>query len=532
MCLGALGSCDVGHAFLLTNDTTGVNLTYTNTHDCDVDNVTFVGRHLPSQLICGERNDRCGMSSISNSNGSILVIAFPLDGGLGLVSYQFENSSYFFREKQFVTQSIADCTIAFFVPYPLRSNDFIGYCLDLSGHMIRHVFVEIVIEMLANSRVYSNNFYGPFDIQSNSFLSNFLNIVNIECFTTDNGHVVFLHNSNLLDHSLDDAAYMSHGSIGVEACSMSEPRLQRLGSECKLAAYCNGTTAIFGTPEDFTSSGQVVDRLATETDELAFVCSSSYYILFRNKTLSVREISSGNQIGNSFPFDTESILLGDCLVSQQQFFFVAALSNNSKFFVNFSARSSYSLAESGNYTTPTPYLVQDKLLFVNNGTHTLIWNWTRMREDDFLSLPINFDFVLSLHTFGDGLCSCAFVPNLDITQSDSTSTQPETTTNPANSTSTQPETATNPANSTSIQPETTTNPANSTSTQPGTTTNPANSTSIQPGTTTNPANEISVGLIIGVSIGVALIIIVIIVIIVLIWILRKQVQNSLHVSGP
>ena len=171
MCLGALGSCDVGHAFLLTNDTTGVNLTYANTRVCDANSVMFVGRHLPSQLICGERNDRCGMSSISNSNGSILVIAFPLDGGLGLVSYQFENSSYFFREKQFVsdTQSLADCTIAFFVPYPLRSNDFIGYCLDLSGHMIRHVFVEIVFEMLANSRVYSNNFYGPFDIQSNSF---------------------------------------------------------------------------------------------------------------------------------------------------------------------------------------------------------------------------------------------------------------------------------------------------------------------------------------------------------------------------
>ena len=245
--------------------------------------------------------------------------------------------------------------------------------------------------------------------------------------------MVFLHNSNLLDHSLDDAEYMSHGSIGVEACSMSEPRLQRLGSECKLAAYCNGTTAIFGTPEDFTSSGQVVDRLATETDELAFVCSSLYYILFTNKTLSVRELSSGNQIGNSFPFDTESILLGDCLVSQQQFFFVAALSNNSKFFVNFSARSSYSLAESGNYKTPTPYLVQDKLLFINNGTQTLIWNWTRARmsEDNFLSIPINFDFVLSLHTFGDGLCSCAYLSQ-EITQSDSTNTQPETMSVPSN----------------------------------------------------------------------------------------------------
>ena len=401
-------SCDVSHAFLLTNDTNGVTISYTNTHDCDVDNVTFVGRYLPSQPICGERNDRCGMSSISNSDESILVTAFPLDGGLGLVSYELENSTYFFREKKFkiLTQSIADCTLAFFVPYPLRSNNFIGYCLDLSGHMIRHVFVEIVFEMLANSMVYSNNFYRPFDIQSNSFLSNFLNIVNRECITTDNGHVVFLHNSNLLDHSLDDAEYMSHGSIGVEACSMSEPRLQRLGSECKLAAYCNGTTAIFGTPEDFTSSGQVVDRLATEADELAFVCSSLNYILFTNKTLSVRELSSGNQIGNSFPFDTESILLGDCLVSQQQFFFVAALSNNSKFFVNFSARSSYSLAESAsNYTIPTPYLVQDKLLFVNNGTHTLIWNWTRMREDDFLSIPINFDFVLSFVTASEQ-CGC------------------------------------------------------------------------------------------------------------------------------
>ena len=398
----------MSHAFHLTNDTTGVTITYTNTHDCDVDNVTFVGRFLPSQPICGERNDRCGMSSMSNSDETILVIAFPLDGGLGLVSYELENSTYFFREKKFkiLTQSIADCTLAFFVPFPLRSNNFIGYCLDLSSHMIRHVFVEIVFEMLANSRVYSNNFYAPFDIQSNSFLSNFLNIVNRECFTTDNGHVVFLHNSNLLDHSLDDAEYMSHGSIGVEACSTSEPRLQRLGSECKLAAYCNGTTAIFGTPEDFTSSGQVVDRLATEADELAFVCSSLNYILFRNKTLSVRELSSGNQIGNSFPFDTESILLGDCLVSQQQFYFVAALSNNSKFFVNFSARSSYSLAESGNYTTPTPYLVQDKLLFVNNGTHTLIRNWTRMSEDDFsLSLPINFDLVLSFVTASEQ-CGC------------------------------------------------------------------------------------------------------------------------------
>ena len=332
-----------------------------------------------------------------NSNGSILAVVIPFGDGVGLVSYQSNNASLIFREMLFLPYNLGNCVPAYFPPFADSLEPFYGYCLDLSNHMIENIVVSVVFERLNSSYVQSAINFLPFDFQSNSRLSNFVHFPEIGsdiCFSIEKGHTTFLRNSDIVDHSIAIREFDSDfGNIGVPACSTSEPRMQRLEGECMLAAYCNGTTALFGAPEMFSG----VTRFSKEIYGDVFLCSSAHYVRFMNNSLSVHNVNDGEQISSSVPFDAETILLGDCLVSGGLFYFVAANTDARTVFIHFTNLSTHLLGENTNPLL-VPYTIADELLFVNNRTHSLVYNWTRMCPEDVVVISTNFDLV---HSFID-----------------------------------------------------------------------------------------------------------------------------------
>ena len=420
--------CAQGHIFLVSNGTDGggTTLTYTNTLTQELHNVTFDGHYLPPSSVCGVRNGRCAMSTLFSRDSTILVAAVPFGDGVGLVSYQFDNISMIYREKVFLSYNIS-CVPAFFLPITDPLQPLYGYCLALSTQVIENFVVNVNFERLNTSRVDPAFNFPTFTFQSNSLLSNFVffpEILHI-CFSNVDGHTVFLQNSNIIYHSISIREYYSDtGSINVPACSSSEPRLQRLGTKCKLAAYCNQTAALFDAPE--SGFGEV-----THFSGDVFLCSSNFYVRFMNNSLSVHRVSNDEQISGFIALDAETILLGDCLFSENQFYFIAALNDARTIFVNFTSNLPILLL--GENTDPIllPYAIVNDLLFVNNETHSLVINWTRISvcPEDVLTVPTKFNLV---HSFSDQSLSeeCGCVQDMVTTTTaiDTTTNQMESTT--------------------------------------------------------------------------------------------------------
>ena len=345
------------------------------------------------------------MSTIFNSDNSILVAIVPLADGVGLISYEFNNVSMIYRDKTFLSYSAQNCVPAFFPPFP--DVPILGYCLDLLNHRIENFYVNVNFERLNGSFVTSVTAFFPFDFQSGTRLSNFLYFSEESmnrCFLVEVGRAIFLSNSNLIDHQILNEQYDDIGSIGLPACSTSEPRLQSLitRTECRLAAYCNRTAALFNVPDNF-------DGATTFSGDI-FFCSPNFYVSFLNRSLSVHSVGAdGEQVSGSVSLDAAAILLGDCLTSEGPFYFVASLSDARTVFVNFTDLSITIVGENTNQVL-VPYAVVDELLFVNNGTHSLAYNWTRLSicPDDLLVVPMNFDLV---HSFSyqslSEECGCA-----------------------------------------------------------------------------------------------------------------------------
>ena len=430
--------CSQNHIFLGSNKTNGATLTYSNTLTQELHNITFEGHYLPPSSMCGERNGRCGMSTLFNLDGTILVAVVPFGDGIGLVSYQFDNVSMIYREKLFLSYSDQNCVPAFFPPFPDPLQPVLGYCLDLLNHRIKNLLVNVNFDRLNGSYAVPAIMFFPFDFQGGTVLSNFLYFPEESmnnCFFVEKGRTIFLSNSDLIDHDISNMEYNSEiGSIDIPDCSTSEPRLQSLltRTECKLAVYCSGTAALFNVPDSF---GGVTDRFSGDV----YFCSSNFYVRFLNSSLSVHRVSNDERISALIPLDAETILLGDCLTFEEPFYFVASLSDARAVFANFSNLAVILLGENTNPTL-LPYTVVDKLLFVNNETHSLIYNWTRisMCPEDLLAAPINFDLV---HSFSDQSLSeeCECVRDIVTTATptdDTTTNQIESTTYVASTTET------------------------------------------------------------------------------------------------
>ena len=327
------------------------------------------------------------MSTVFNSDSTILVAVVPFSNGVGLVSYHFDNVSMVYREKAFLPRSNQNCMPAFFPPFP--NLPVLGYCLDLMNHRIENLFVIVNFDRLNSSYVMVATQFFRFTFQSGTVLSNFLYFSEESmnsCFLVEDGRTIFLSNSNIIDHQLSIMEYESDiGNINLPACS----RLQSLidDTECKLAAYCNGMAALFNFPDSFSG--------VTPFSGDVFFCSPSVYVRFLNNSLSVCSVGvSDEQVSGSLSLDAEAIVLGDCLTSEDQFYFVASLSDARTIFVNFTNLSISIVGENANPML-LPYTVMDQLLYVNNDTHSLIYNWTRMCREDVLVVPRNFDLVHS-----------------------------------------------------------------------------------------------------------------------------------------
>ena len=319
---------------------------------------------------------------------------------------------------------------AFFPPFP--DVPILGYCLDLLNHRIENFYVNVNFERLNGSFVTSAPAFFPFDFQSGTRLSNFLyfseETMN-SCFFVEVGRAIFLSNSDLIDHQISNMDYdIDVGSIGLPACSTSEPRLQSLitRTECRLAAYCNRTAALFNVPDSFNRA------LPSTFSGDIFFCSPNFYVRFLNNSLSIHNVGAdGEQISGSISLDADAILLGDCLTSEGPFYFVASLSDARTVFVNFTDLS-ITIVGGNTNRVPVPYAVVDELLFVNNGTHSLAYNWTRLSvcPDDLIVMPMNFDLV---HSFSyqslSEECGCAAQDTVTTAApvEDTTTNQMETT---------------------------------------------------------------------------------------------------------
>ena len=425
--------CAVKHTFLASNGTDGndsTTLIYANSHTQDQNNATFENHNLPpTPSICGGRNGRCGISTVFNSDNSILVAIVPLADGVGLISYEFNNVSMIYRDKIFLSYSAQNCVPAFFPPFP--DVPILGYCLDLLNHRIENFYVNVNFERLNGSSVTPAPAFFPFDFQSGTRLSNFLyfseETMN-SCFFVEVGRAIFLSNSDLIDHQISNMDYdIDVGSIGLPACSSSEPRLQSLitRTECRLAAYCNRTAALFNVPDNFNGA------ISTFSGDI-FFCSPNLYVRFLNSSLSVHSVGAdGEQVSGPVSLDADAILLGDCLPSEGPFYFVASLSDTRTVFVNFTDLSITIVGENTN-RVPVPYAVVDELLFVNNGTHSLAYNWIRLSvcPDDLLVVPMNFDLVhsFSYQSFSEE-CGCTTQDTVTTAApvEDTTTNQMETT---------------------------------------------------------------------------------------------------------
>ena len=341
------------------------------------------------------------MTPVSNSDESILVFLIPLSDGIQLVSYRYENGSYTFEETWFIQQAFPNCHVAFFAKSDRTSPRFISYCLDPSTYTLRSMQLFVDLQQLNRSQAVIIDV--SFDVgDSDVILSNFLFFENFgsisDCFSNSLGHTVFLRDGDLVDHSIEDQRYDSHGNIGTPSCSVYEPRLQMLGRECMMTAYCNDTTALFGTPESFTSNSQV-SVFTEERDGQIFFCNSTTYVRLKNNSLSVETVS-GDTLTGTLTFDDQRIILGDCLVSLEgRLFFVALLSDLRVVLVNFHNLTTYLLADGGNETlqSPVPYSVQGDLLIVNNQSHTIVYNWTSttLCGDDVITVDTTFDLVVA-----------------------------------------------------------------------------------------------------------------------------------------
>ena len=119
---------------------------YTNTGTSEPTVTTFENS-LPSPSLCGADYKRCNALVTSNTDETIRVMMFPLDSGIGLVSFDYStlDDSLVYQDQFLLPQNEPNCTFVYFV------EELIGYCLDLDSPKIRAFLINIDF----------NGFYNP-----------------------------------------------------------------------------------------------------------------------------------------------------------------------------------------------------------------------------------------------------------------------------------------------------------------------------------------------------------------------------------
>ena len=413
--------CQRLHTFIIssdTNDTNRTSLTYMSMHSSEPVVITFEDP-LPSPLLCGTNYDRCNAVVTSNTQETIRIVVFPLDTGIGLVSFNYStrDDTLIYRDHFLLPQNVPDCTFIHFVV--LVNVEIIGYCVELHPSKIRAFKIHVELLNLTKSLILRRQ--DTFEISDLSDITSLSNFVFFfqdrldSCFNNEGNHVLFLNGGEIYDHSFFDGRISPFMYEGIDATCSS---LHRVGSICNVVAHCNSSTLVFDT------RGQEHNSIFTEAEYgQTFFCPSEDFISFRNGVLTLHD-QSRVQFGNPVSFPLGEIYEGHCLNVDDNFFFVAIIDDGGTILVNFTDASYRGLGDCDFSTAVPPARVKDHFAIVNNGSDTQVYNLGLACMPEPLVLPRNFRLVTSFSTRTMDQCRC-LEPSITTTISPSEPSVPE-----------------------------------------------------------------------------------------------------------
>ena len=402
--------CTTLRVFAVTNSTNATLLTFTDTLTNQISTTSFENEFLPTSEVCGRGYIRCNLLLTSSSDGTIIVAMFPLQTGIGLVSYDAINDTLVFREKFILTQTLQHCTFMYFI----ETRGIQGYCLGPPSDEISLYTLEITITYgdLSSSSVQDSRFDEDFTVYNLDTLSNFILYSGTMCFLSNEGnHVVFLESGYFIDQSFGDLEFIEIPTNG--ACS-GVSRLQRVGSSCQIATQCDGPIAVFDI-----NNGEFPQKPEFESGQF-FVCPDQLFVEFINDTLALySRTGSERQFVNDTNFPFEHISQGACTVVKEQLVLILTLDDGRTFLIDF-VQSSYRQLGESNHSAIVPSEVNGQIVAVNNGSETLIYNLPCLSccQQPIAVVPNNFvliDYISMSHTDTQCLCSVSPSPSTSAT---------------------------------------------------------------------------------------------------------------------
>ena len=393
--------CERLHVFTMSTNPGRITIKYKNSQSSIVSTTVLEGHSLPPPRICGNSYKRCSLHIISNFDESIRVAIFPLQSGIGLVSYDrlSDEDTLVYRDQFVLTQTFPNCSFMYFT----GMREVVGYCLDLSAEPAYMYSLRIGIQYdnLSLSVLKQHNVGERVELIDFASLSNFVffdfnpNSTD-HCFSNEAGHVVCLENGEVLDHSFSDEQFVFK-ELHISECS-SVSRLLRVGTTCKLVAYCGDKVFLFEVHQDQLtvlsdgSSGQV------------FVCTDLRTVKLTRGTLSLHT-DMGTWTGISIPFPLERIHQGDCFIIDDHYLFFATLVDGRTLLSNFTSASYWQLGAS-EHATYVPSIVKGQIGLVHDENKTLVYDLSLPCPQEPTVIPDSFVLANFFSTGARDRCWC------------------------------------------------------------------------------------------------------------------------------
>ena len=420
--------CERLHVITANSYPGGTMINYKNSRSSVISTTIFQGHSLPSPSVCGDSYKRCNLHITSNYDESIRVAIFPLNSGIGLVSYDYlsTNDTLVYREHFVLTQTFPDCTYVYFT----ETREVVGYCLYLYSRDRPYMYslrIGIQYNQLNQSIVRQHKGgerIGPINLASLSdfvFFDFHRDPVD-RCFSDEGGHIVCLENGDVLDHSFSGEDF-THYHPHISECSNAS-RLFHVGSTCKLVAHCSGKVFLFEVQQD---QAAVLSDGSSGQD---FVCPDLRIVKVRNGILSLLT-ENDSQTGKFVPFPRERIRQGDCFIIGSHYIFVATLADGRTLLSNFTS-TSYQQIGVSEHATYVPSWVEGQIGLVHNRSETLVYDLGLPCRQEPTVIPGNF--ILTNYFLSDtgDLCWC---PALSGPASESNTAGPANESSTASSTS-------------------------------------------------------------------------------------------------
>ena len=387
--------------FTVNTNPGGITLKYKNSQSSTVSTTVLEGHSLPPPHICGNSYKRCSLHITSNFNESIRVAIFPLQSGIGLVSYDrlSDEDTLVYRDQFVLTRIFPNCSFMYFT----GMREVVGYCLDLSAERSYMYSLRIGIQYdnLSQSVLKQHKVGERVELIDSASLSNFIFFdfnpnPTDRCFSNEAGHVVCLENGEVLDHGFSDEQFVFK-ELRISACS-SVSRLLRVGTTCKLVAYCDDKVFLFEVHQDQPtvlsdgSSGQV------------FVCPDLQTVKLTNRNLSLHT-DTGTSTGTSIPFPLERIRQGNCFIIDNHYLFFATLVDGRTLLSNFTS-ASYRQLGASEHATYVPSMVKGQIGLVHDENKTLVYDLSLPCPQEPTVIPDSFVLANFFSTGARDRCWC------------------------------------------------------------------------------------------------------------------------------